>query len=783
MPSDLEFDRIQQLIATQARTRLGRSLLTADVGLPPPQERAVRARLTRALERLLEEGGSLTLAGIDEAEPWLEADAPPPGDPSDLLVLLTLARRVAAIRRRLAGGPTELEELARRLPDTAPLVARVAPRLGRDGTVPDNASPELGRLRRQALRLRQELLQGLEGIRRGLSEATSDAPPTLRRDRYCLPVRSGARSEVPGLLLDRSATGATAFIEPFAMVELNNRLVETTLEEREEERRIIAELAAEFLTIKDDLSDALRALAVLDAAQARALFGRLVDGRVVMPGSGGELILRGARHPLLDERLHALRTEVFGAEERRDPSHRAVPLDFRLPEGVRTLVVSGPNAGGKTVVIKTVGLMVLMAAHGVPLPAEEGTVIPDLDFIWSHIGDEQDVAADLSSFSGAMAATGRLLRITTGRGLVLYDELGSGTDPLEGAALGCALLEELTRRSCLTVATTHLAAIAMFASSSPGMGNAAMGFDEAGDRPTYNLAMGRPGRSRALAIAAKSGVPAPVLERSAQLLGEEHLQLHRWLERLEELESELVEERGRLEAAQRGVERLRAETAAAHDRLEDERRRLPQELAQERDRLRRRAQQQLDAALERLDEAIREHERLGRRQRQHLREEALALDIPATEDRNGSGGELEPGARVRLTGLGTEGTLEELRGSRALLTVDGKRLWVAASEVTPLPGRASARPKATVAVSAEEPAEGELMLIGMNSEQAREELEHFLDRALAAGRSRVRVVHGHGTGTLRRMVTDVCRTHPAVRSFRHPPQHLGGSGATEIDLE
>jgi DNA mismatch repair protein MutS2 len=674
-----------------------------------------------------------------------------------------------------------LENLSLELPDTTALIAEVAPRLGRDGTVRDDASPELARLRREISRVRTEVIGELDAVRRAHPEAVTDAPPTMRRDRYCVPVRSSAKAQVPGLLLDTSARGATSFVEPFAVVELNNRLAAATAGEREEIRRIVEEIARAFADARDDLAAAVEVLGEIDAVQARALFGRVMEGRVVVPGGGRELIILGARHPLLDERLHKLRLEVFGEAEQRDPHHRVVPLDFRLPENVRTLVISGPNAGGKTIVIKTLGMMALMCARGIPLPVEEGTIVPSFARIWCHIGDEQDVAADLSTFSGAMAATARMLGDADGDTLVLFDELGAGTDPLEGAALGCALLEELTRRSSLTVASTHLAAIALAASSADGMDNAAMEYDEDSERPTYRLTMGRPGRSRGLEIADRMGISEPVLERARELLGGNHLEIDRWLRRLEALEQELEIEREEARRRQKEAERLRKDASSELERLQSERRKVPEELAQTREELRRRAKKKLDAAIETLKEAMREQKALGRRRLQKLRDEALRLEEPGAGDRSVPSDDLVPGARVRVA-LGGEGELREVRGTRAQVTVGGKRLWVPVADLEMIGGPRPVK-KSEIRVESGNDAPRELNLIGLDSEGAREELERHLDQAFTAGLRSIRVVHGHGAGILRRMVADVCRNHPAVRSFRHPPQGFGGTGATEIELE
>jgi DNA mismatch repair protein MutS2 len=780
---ELEFDKILELIAAHARTRVGR-VVVQDLAAPPndASARARSALLTRAVSDLIEEDGVLSLAGVDEAVPWLEEDAPPPSEPRDLVALLTLARRVAAIRRRLeAAENNDFDDVLNALADTTALVAAVAPKLGRDGTIADNASPELGRLRREIARARSDVLAELEAVRRANREVVTDAPPTMRRDRYCLPVRSSARSQLAGLLLDVSARGATSFVEPFGVVESNNRLASAVAGEAREIQRILHEIARLFADARNDLVSAVASLAELDAVQAKVLFGLAVEGRIVIPGEGRDLVLLAARHPLLDERLHALRLQVFGDAERRDPDHRAVPLDFRMPDGVNALVISGPNAGGKTVVLKTIGLMVLMCGCGVPLPTDEGTVIPDFDHIWCHIGDEQDVGADLSTFSGAMAATARLLEIAGADTLVLFDELGAGTDPLEGAALGCALLEELDRRRGMTVVSTHLAAIALSASAADGMDNAAMEFDEDSERPTYTLTMGRPGRSRALEIAHRMGVAEGVLARARELLGGDHLELDRWLRRLETLEQELEAERIVVLERQHQAESARREAERELERLEGERRELPEKLASEREELRRRAKARLDKAIARLKKATEEHEALGRRRLQKLRDDALQLELPEEGTEAISPDGLVEGARVRLA-LGGEGDLRALRGSQAQVDVSGKRLWVPITELEVLKAAPKQRRSKVQVIATDETAR-EINLIGLDSERAREDLERFLDQAFTTGAPTVRVVHGHGAGILRKMVADVCRSHPAVRGYRHPPQHMGGSGATEVDLE
>ncbi len=781
----VEFDIVLNLVAAHARSRVGRVRVCADPDYLPPETASRRARLTDQVAHLVETDGPFPLADLDAGASWLGSDAPPPSEVSDLIQLATLARALGELHRRLSAIPAELDavlEIAREVPNTAALAAWVFSRIGPDGQVLDEASPTLGRLRRHAVTLRRELSQELDAIRRDHPEATTDAPPTLRRDRYCLPVRAGARSQLSGLVLASSGSGATVFVEPFAVVERNNALADTVAREIEEVTRILSEVAAALGAARDDLARGREAAAELDAAQARALFGRAVGGRLVVP-EGHDLILVEARHPLLDERLAGLRSHILGAEAARAVGRRVVPLDLELPDGVRTLVISGPNAGGKTVALKALGLVVLMASHGIPVPVGAGSAVPAFRTVWCHIGDEQDVATDLSTFSAAMVATAALLERADGATLALFDELGAGTDPLEGAAFGCALLEELTRRGTLTVATTHLVAIAMTADAADGMDNAAMDYDEAAGRPTFRLRIGRPGRSRALEIAGRMGVSRTVVERARELLGDQQLELDRWLERLEAEEAELERERAAVAAERLELERDRHQAEAARLRLDAERAALPQRLAEERDRLRRRAKSKLDQALARLDEAVAGARDLGRRQRQKLRDSALDIDPSPAAETAPTSGALTPGARVRLDGLGAVGELVELRGTRALVAAAGKRLWVEADGVRLEEGRHPPAAPPSIRVETEDSGERELLLLGLDAEQARERLERFLDRALAAGRREVRVVHGHGTGTLRRMVGELCRSHPAVRRFQHPPQNRGGTGATEIELE
>ncbi|MEN8162625.1 MAG: Smr/MutS family protein, partial [Acidobacteriota bacterium] len=760
--SELDFDTVLKLVAAHARTRVGRFFVTDAPTLPDRHQALEYAEMTRELSALLDDGERLPLAGIDEAVQWLEPEATIPIEPADLLVLLGLARRTASVRRKLSAAPealTHLKAMGQDLPDTEELVAWAAPRLGRDGRVPDDASPELGRVRRAITRIRQHLVAELETIRRRHPGVTTDAPPTLRRDRYCLPVKASARAQLPGLVLDSSGTGVTAFVEPFGVVDLNNDLTDATAKERREVQRILAEVAAAFGAIKSDLAEAVQTLGRIDAVQARLLFGRLINGLLLEPGGGTALALNQARHPLLDERLQALRTEILGEQTRSGRIQSVVPLDFEFPDDSVTLLISGPNAGGKTIVLKTIGLMVLMCYHGIPIPVSPGSTVPWFDHVWCRIGDDQDVSADLSTFSGAMATTAQLFEEAGPASLVIYDELGSGTDPLEGAALGCAVLQALTGRGCRTVATTHLASIALAASSADGMDNAAMEFDEARGRPTYTIRMGRPGRSRGLEIAAAMGLPPSVIDHARDLLGGHHLELDRRLERLEELEGELINEKIALSREKAAATAAGARADDERRKFEEQRQELPSLLEDERNRLRDRAKSRLNKALAKLDTATEEHRHIGRKARQNIRDEALDLGTAANGEPAPAPGHLEPGMTVRLRSLGAEGVLQELRDGQARVIVGSKRLWVAAGDIEAARKPPAQKKSETVRLEMEDREAPELILLGLDAEEARERVERYLDRAHAGGLTTIRIVHGHGTGTLKRVVTEIVKTH------------------------
>ena len=523
----LEFDRVLALVASFARSGRGRRVVTTTLPRFTPGEGSSAFRLTREVQFLIAGRGSLGFAGLDAAD-LLEATTPRPVEAADLARLVTLVRRLVEIRAALAGagvGP-ELGRVLAEVPQLEGFLAFCELRLGPGGEVLDSASPALAQARAARERNRAAIVSAMEQIRR--QHKALSAPFTLRRERYCVPVPVAERALVPGLVLDASSSGATVYLEPFAVVEPNNALAQATAVARAEEERVLAELASAFHGRREALLHGARTLAILDAAQARALFGLACEGTLLEPGASASLRLVNARHPLLDPTLAALRGEVLGGSGNTRP---VVPLELEFNEDTRLVLLSGPNAGGKTVAIKTVGLAALMAQAGIPVLAEVGSGLPSFGKLWCHLGDEQDLFSDLSTFTGAMRAQPPRCwpRPTPTRSCST-----TSWAPAPIRKKGRRSRRRFSRSSRAGAAghsaTAHLITVAAHLEDVPGALNAAMGYDEASGRPTYRLHLGTPGRSRGSPhreLVRGSGRPPDTRERDALPLLSRHRRLPR----------------------------------------------------------------------------------------------------------------------------------------------------------------------------------------------------------------------------------------------------------------
>ena len=711
--------------------------------------------------------------------------------PEDFRPILATARASEAVRRFLERGDTPAL-LAHReaLPRFDALLEKARRLFTADGAVSDDASPRLKDLRARLRRRRGEVTKKMSKLLEDRRDALGEALLVQRNERYCLPVLASARGRVPGIVHDRSGSGQTVFVEPLEVVEANNDLALAAAEERREVERLLAEFGRLVLDASHDLLRAVAGLAALDALEARVEFGELSEGRLPEISDDGSWVLRAARHPLLDGRLAPLRRRVL--EESR-PARDAVPLDLELAPNQRLLVVSGPNAGGKTVVLKTAGLFTLLAQSGFPVPAGAGTRLPVFTSAAAEIGDAQAILSDRSTFSSSMEILAEILSGTGPGALALVDEIGGATDPEEGSALAVAWLEALLARGGRVIVTTHLSAVKNLAAGREDAVCAAMEFDEATGAPNYRLHPGLSGRSHALAVAQERGIPEPVLARAREILGEAwrrrekaESEAEAALERLRRLEQAAAEERGRAAAEASRLASEREALARERAKLLEEgksgferaRAKLAREVADELSRIRQDTARLAQASASRV---------LDTAEREAAAEETVLAEAEAHSEERSR--ELFIGGRARLSGSKTEGVVRAIEGDTVWLEVAGKRMRWKRSEVEAVgggspPPPAPRRPEKPAAAGPGLAARTlEVHVIGKHLDDAIEEVERAIDAAIVAGDARLRVVHGHGTGRLRDGLREHLRSHRAVASIRAADAREGGNGATMVELK
>jgi DNA mismatch repair protein MutS2 len=692
-----------------------------------------------------------------------------------------LTREALRDERRASVATAVLAPFAGRLVEAKPVEAAIDRAIERDGTVKDDASPALRRLRRELRGAEGELVQLLERIMARLEphQRVADMSVTVRNGRYVIPVRREARGAVGGIVHDQSATRGTLFVEPPAAIEAGNRIRELEAEEQREVERILLELTDALRPMHEALADALDVLVTLDALYARARFAerfQCASAELATPREG--FAIRNARHPLLLAR-----------------GGTVVPFDLLMDAAERTLLLSGPNTGGKTVLLKAVGLISALVQAGVPAPVGAESRVPVYDECFADIGDEQSIEASLSTFSAHLRNLGEILAGATSDSLVLIDELGSGTDPAEGAALGGAILEELTRRGTRTVATTHLGALKLLATEVPGIVNASLQFDEQALEPTYRLIKGIPGRSYGLGIARRLRLPTEVLARAEERLSREERDVAALLTDLERREVALAEREARAaDEADRAAARLarvteREQAVRAAERTLEQRARQQarQYLLDARAEVERAVREirESGAADEATREARRRVEAMAARQSKAIerieegerRRERAPAAAPAPEA-------IAEGDVVEVGSLGGRaGQVVELRGDDAVVAVGALKVTVPQRTLT---RTARARVAVeTVPMHGELPdahAPTEIDLRGMRVDEMEHALMHALDDAVRADLKVLRIIHGKGTGALRERVAELLRGDPRVRGARLGAWNEGGAGVTVAEL-
>ena len=645
--------------------------------------------------------------------------------------------------------------------------------------ISDHASPELFSIRRHIRQCNERVREKLNAMIHSSAYQKFLQEPiiTMRGDRYVLPVKQEYRQSVPGLVHDQSATGATVFVEPMAVLEIGNDLKQWQAKEKAEIERILQSLSARIAPEAEALQNNLDVLARLDFAFAKAALSRRMYGSAPRINEEGYVRIVRGRHPLIDP-------------------EKVVPSDIWLGRGFTTLVITGPNTGGKTVTLKTVGLFCLMAQAGLHVPAELGTEVAVFDDVFADIGDEQSIEQSLSTFSGHMKNIVGILANVTPHSLVLFDELGAGTDPTEGAALAQAILSRLLKMGVRTLATTHYSELKEYAMTTPGVENASVEFDVATLRPTYRLSIGIPGKSNAFDISRKLGLSEGIIEEAKQLLSGEQV-------RFEDVIANAEYHRQVAERERQIAEEARAEMVAIRNQAEQEREKLERQrdeaIRKAKDQARRiledarRESETLIAELRRMKKAgaaTPEHEiqRLKGRLNESLDAVSDALAQPV--DRvSPPPKHLKPGDRVRIVHLGTEATVlaaPDARGEVQLqagvmkLKAHLTQLQAAPQEKPAPQKKGGVRSNVDIATRA---VRQELDIRGMAVDEALPEVDKFLDDAMLSGLSEVSIIHGKGTGVLRAGVQEALRRNPRVKSFRLGAYGEGEAGVTIVTLK
>ncbi len=788
--STLEYPKILHQLATHTSFSAGREKALALEPTEVPAEIERRLETTSEARTLLEEEASTSVGGAHDVRPLLaEAERGQVVAPNDLLnVRDTLAsgRRLQRTLSRLESLYPNLAQVANRIRPCKRVIDEVSRCIGERGGIRDEASPELARIRREVEIAHARIQEKLNNIVSASRNASylQETIITRREGRYVIPLKAQYREKVPGVVHDRSASGVTLFIEPLSVVDLNNTWRELQLEEEEEMRRILAELTLLVSEHANGIAETVEALAALDLAFAKARYAEAIDGSKPeiedfvdrSDGHPGSTVwLLGARHPLLD-------------------SEQVVPIDVDLDDETHVLVITGPNTGGKTVSLKTVGLLTLMAQAGLHIPAENGSALSPFEGVYADIGDEQSIEQSLSTFSSHMTNIISFLDEASPRSLVLLDELGAGTDPAEGAALARALLEHFRQRGSTTFVATHYPELKSYAQLTPGVRNAAVEFDTETLSPTYKLSIGLPGRSNALTIARRLKLPEKIVEEARQMVSAEDLRTQDMLDDIHRLRVEMAQEREEAHSTRTEAQKAARELRERLSSIEEEREEILQEARQEAKETLETVESEVRQLRSRLRAAAAPVEMVNAVEE---RLEALASGLPEAKpqemeatrrayeslDERGEP-DIEVGDTVWVRPLKAKGDVLAIRDGEAEVQVGRMRTQVDLSalerrkgeepEPAPVGGQTTTAPVSSPGSSID--------LRGCTVDETLKRLDQYLDQAMRAGVSNARIIHGKGTGALRRAVREFLSTHPLVNDYEEADYREGGDGVTVADI-
>jgi DNA mismatch repair protein MutS2 len=793
----LEFDKILTRLATHTAFSASEALARALTPSTDADEIARRQGETSEARALFDQHAEISVGGARDVRPLCrQARLDALLTPLDLLEIRQTLLAARTLRRSLGRLSELYPRLAARavqLEEVPPVVDAVARAVNDRGEIMDTASAELARIRHELGIVRARLMDKLQHIVTSPANAKIVEPIITQRDgRYVIPVRAEAKGRLPGIVHDTSASGATVFIEPLTAVEMGNRLRELTREEEREIERILRELTALVATYADAIDATVTALAELDLAFAKARYSAEIGGVEpkfeiqnskfkIRDSERGEksnfesrisnLELLDARHPLLDP-------------------EKVVPISVKLGGEFSILIITGPNTGGKTVSLKTVGLLALMAQSGLHIPARAGSRLPIFSGIYADIGDEQSIEQSLSTFSSHLNTIIEILRQADERALVLLDELGAGTDPVEGSALARAILTYLLERKIPALVATHYAELKAFAHSVPGVQNASVEFNVETLSPTYHLTIGLPGQSNAFAIATRLGLDPAIIERARGVLTRRDVEMETLLVEIKRARQEAASAQAHAELARREADQRVAEARRQAVETEKARAEILESVHAE-------ARAEIELAREELNR-LRQEWRAVSFTRDFVANEQAKLDnlatwlpppptqpLPSMPLPSAEGGKLEVGDRVWVARLRQIGEVLALDAEGAEVQIGSFRVRLKADEL----GEKITEPvvpqeemTSRVAVTQVESPGIEVSLRGMRADDALDALERYLDRAYRAGLPYVRIVHGKGTGRLRKLARDLLGAHPLVAEVRTAEAHEGGEGVTIAKL-
>ena len=784
----LEYTKIIERLTELAGSSIGKELCR---NLRPSSNlaeiEAAQKQTSDALSRIYQRG-SISFSGVQDVRGSLKRLEI--GGSLSALELLRIAKLLETTSRVKSFGRLEnsdrekdsLDDMFDGLQPLANLYNEIYRCILSEDEIADDASPALAKIRRSIRQTNDRVHTQLASLVNGSSRAyLQDAVITMRNGRYCVPVKSEYKGQVPGMIHDQSSTGSTLFIEPMAIVKLNNELRELELQEQKAIEAVLAELSNMAAAENENIADNFQILTQLDFIFARAMLSKSYNGTEPIFNENGHINIKKGRHPLLDKKS-------------------VVPIDIWLGKDFRLLVITGPNTGGKTVSLKTVGLFTLMGQAGLHIPAFDHSELSVFDEVFADIGDEQSIEQSLSTFSSHMTHTVSILKEATDRSLVLFDELGAGTDPTEGAALAIAILNELHSRGTCTMATTHYSELKVFALTTPGVENGCCEFSVETLRPTYRLLIGVPGKSNAFAISGKLGLPEHIIEDARSRISEQD-------ESFEDLLSDLEHSRITIEKEQEELARYKAEAASLKAQLEKKQERLDSAKERILAEANEKAHTILREAKEYADETIKNFNKYGKaagvsisdmeRERTRLREKMnaaeknMAKKTPAKAKKAVDPKALRVGDSVKVLSLNLKGTVSTLPDAKGNLFVQMGilRSQVNLRDIEPIDEPVITAPNfnrtgsGKIKMAKSSSVGIELNLLGKTSDEAISELDKYLDDAYIAHLPSVRIVHGKGTGALRKAVHNYLRRCKIVDEYHLGEFGEGDAGVTIVTFK